>query len=142
MPARISVFVSGIGNYEYSLDGLTYQDENVFTNLKAGIYTVYIRDINGCGIIKQDVALLNYPKFFTPNGDGINETWRIPFSWFEENLTVVIFDRYGKVITGFDANSPGWDGKYNGEKLPSTDYWFLVTREDGRIHRGHFAMIR
>ncbi|GGB76927.1 hypothetical protein GCM10007424_16230 [Flavobacterium suaedae] len=138
----ISVFVSGIGNYEYSLDGLSYQDENVFTNLKSGIYTVYIRDINGCGIIKQDVALLNYPKFFTPNGDGINETWRIPFSWFEENLTVVIFDRYGKVITGFDANSPGWDGKYNGEKLPSTDYWFLVTREDGRIHRGHFAMIR
>lgn len=138
----IFISVSGIGDYEYSLDGLNYQSESVFMNLKTGIYTVYVRDINGCGIVEQEVALLNYPKFFTPNGDGINETWRIPFSWFEENLTVLIFDRYGKVITGFDADSPGWDGKYNGRKLPSTDYWFLVTRQDGRIHRGHFSMIR
>lgn len=138
----ISVSASGIGDYEYSLDGLNYQTESTFTNLETGIYTVYVRDINGCGVIEQEVVLLNYPKFFTPNGDGINETWRIPFSWFEENLTVIIFDRYGKVITGFDSDSPGWDGKYNGRKLPSTDYWFLVTREDGRIHRGHFSMIR
>ncbi|MBF00833.1 MAG: hypothetical protein CMP77_12770 [Flavobacterium sp.] len=138
----INVSAAGNGQYEYSLDGITYQAGGTFTGLEPGIYTVYVRDINECGIIEQEVVLLNYPKFFTPNGDGINETWRIPFSWFEENLTVVVFDRFGKVITSFDSESPGWDGTYNGRRLPSTDYWFLVTREDGRVHRGHFSMVR
>jgi gliding motility-associated-like protein len=138
----IAVSASGTGQYEYSLNGITYQSESIFNGLVPGIYTVYVRDINGCGVIEQEVVLLNYPKFFTPNGDGINETWRIPFSWFEENLTVVIFDRFGKVISSFDSESPGWDGTYNGRRLPSTDYWFLVTRQDGRIHKGHFSMVR
>lgn len=138
----ITISVLGDGMYEYSLDGLIYQDENTFSDLDSGLYTVYIRDINGCGTIQQDVALLNYPKFFTPNGDGINEMWKIPFSWFEEDFEVVIFDRYGKIITGFDSESQGWDGTYNGVKLPSTDYWFLITRQDGRVHKGHFAMVR
>ena len=58
---------SSLGNYQYSLDGFTYQNSNYFGNLNAGAYTVYIKDF--CGIIKQDVYLLTYPKFFTPNGD-------------------------------------------------------------------------
>jgi gliding motility-associated-like protein len=138
----IAVSVTGDGDYEYSIDGFLYQEESVFTGLEAGLYTIYIRDINGCGVVEEQVALLNYPKFFTPNGDGINETWRIPFSFFEPELYVFIYDRYGKLITGFDAQSHGWDGTYNGKKLPSTDYWFVVTRQDGRVHKGHFSMVR
>ena len=139
---NIYVTVTGEGIYEYSIDGDNFQEESYFTGLESGIYTVYVRDINGCGVEEAEVALLNYPKFFTPNKDGINETWRIPFSWFEEGLTVVVFDRYGKVITSFDAEAPGWDGTYNGHNLPSTDYWFLVTRQDGRVHKGHFSLVR
>ncbi|OIQ21156.1 MAG: hypothetical protein BM557_05235 [Flavobacterium sp. MedPE-SWcel] len=138
----ITVLVTGIGNYEYSINGVSYQSENTFTDLKAGLYTVYIRDTNGCGVVEQEVVLLNYPKFFTPNGDGVNETWRIPFSSFEPDLFVIIFDRYGKIITGFDSQSQGWDGTYDGNVLPSTDYWFSVTRQDGTVHKGHFSMIR
>ena len=138
----IIISATGDGNYEYSLDGFIYQNGNVFDNLEAGLYTVYVRDINGCGVVEEQVALLNYPKFFTPNGDGVNETWRIPFSSFEPELYVLIYDRYGKLITGFDAVSQGWDGTYNGRRLPSTDYWFVVTRQDGRVHKGHFSMVR
>ncbi|NDJ00133.1 T9SS type B sorting domain-containing protein [Flavobacterium sp. LaA7.5] len=138
----IIVSATGNGNYEYSLDGIIYQNENIFTGLEAGLYTVYIQDINGCGVVEEEVVLLNYPKFFTPNGDGINETWRIPFSSFEPELYVFVYDRYGKLITGFDAQSNGWDGTYNGNRLPSTDYWFVVTRQDGRVHKGHFSMVR
>ncbi len=138
----IAVSVIGDGAYEYSIDGFLYQSESVFTGLEAGLYTIYIRDINGCGIVEEQVVLLNYPKFFTPNGDGINETWRIPFSFLEPELYVFIYDRYGKLITGFDAQSEGWDGTYNGKRLPSTDYWFIVTRQDGRVHKGHFSMVR
>lgn len=138
----ITVTVEGIGNYEYSLDGENYQAENVFTGLGTGIFQVYVRDINGCGQDIEEVVLMYYPNFFTPNGDGTNERWRIEFSQEEPNLNVSIFDRYGKLLINFGPNYEGWDGTYNGNRLPATDYWFLVTREDGRQHKGHFSLIR
>ncbi len=130
------------GNYYYSLDNIHFQPDNTFHDLLPGFYTVYVRDEGSCGTIMQDVALLNYPKFFTPNGDGYNEFWKVKFSEAEPNLMTYIFDRYGKLITGFRIDSPGWDGKLNGRLLPSTDYWFVVVREDGKSYRGHFAMKR
>jgi gliding motility-associated-like protein len=133
---------SSIGQYEYSIDGEQWQDSPVFSGLAAGSYTVYVRDKGGCGTVSEEVFLLNYPKFFTPNGDGFNDFWRVKYSEREPHLMTYIFDRYGKLITGFLPDSPGWDGRYNGEPLPSTDYWFLVIREDGRQLRGHFAMKR
>lgn len=134
---------NGIGDYEYSLDNIHFQAENTFYGLQTGAYTVYVKDKNGCGPDAiEDVFLLTYPKFFTPNGDGINDFWRIKFSMMEPNMQVYIFDRYGKLITGFGANDRGWDGTLNGYALPSTDYWFLVLRENGKEHRGHFAMKR
>lgn len=129
-----------LGNYQYSLDGFTYQNSNYFGNLNAGAYTVYVKDF--CGITKQDVYLLTYPKFFTPNGDSFNDYWKIKFSIFEPNLQVKIFDRFGKFIAGFASNSEGWDGNYNSEPMPSNDYWFVVTRQNGKEFRGHFALKR
>ena len=107
-----------------------------------GRHFVYVRDKNGCGIAKDEVYLLTYPKFFTPNGDGENETWRIKFAHAEPDMDVHIYDRYGKLITSFKGSSPGWDGTMNGYKLPSTDYWFVVKRQDGKEFKGHFSMIR
>ncbi|AXG74293.1 hypothetical protein DVK85_08645 [Flavobacterium arcticum] len=133
---------TGAEDFEYSLNGITYQDSNTFTGLEPGQYNVYVRDKYNCGIDTEETFLLTYPKFFTPNGDGVNETWRIKFSTVEPNMYVYIFDRYGKIITGFGANSNGWDGTYNGARLPSTDYWFIVIRENGKEYKGHFSMIR
>lgn len=140
----ISVLLSSnsFGNYEYSLNGIDFQDSNTFYGLENGEYTVFIRDKNGCGISSEDVYLLMYPKYFTPNGDGFNDYWRIKFSENEPNLLVTIFDRYGKSIRQFYSNSNGWDGTYNGKQLPSTDYWFVVTRENGKEHKGHFSLKR
>ena len=127
-------------NYLYSLDGINYQLSNTFSGLPSGFYTVYVKD--ECGIIDEDVVLLNYPKFFTPNDDGTNDYWRIKFSQYEPNLTVTIFDRYGKIMKVLNPNSVGWDGTYNGTKMISDDYWFVVKREDGREHRAHFTLKR
>lgn len=128
--------------FVYSLDGINYQPEPVFGNLAPGQYTVYVRDIYGCGYDSGEVFLLTYPRFFTPNGDGVNERWRIKFSHVEPDLKVYIFDRYGKLITSFGSNYEGWDGTYNGARLPATDYWFVVKRQDGREMKGHFSMLR
>lgn len=138
----LEILITGLGIYEYSLNGIDYQDSPIFTNLQNGEYTVYVRDKNGCGVSSEDVYLLMHPKYFTPNGDGINDYWQIRFSENEPNLTIKIFDRYGKLLTIFGPNDLGWDGKLNGELLPSTDYWFLVKRENGKEHRGHFTLKR
>ncbi len=138
----ITVNVSGQGAYSFSIDGNHYQSSNVFEGLQPGVYQVYVKDDHGCGIVKRDVFLLNYPKFFTPNGDGYNDMWQINFALFEPGIKVFIFDRYGKLITMLDSASSGWDGTLNGKPLPSTDYWFNVERTDGRVLRGHFAMKR
>lgn len=138
----ITVFTTNNGAFEYSLDDDIYQSSNVFSNLEPGLYTVYVRDENGCGKTQQFIWILYYVRFFTPNGDGVNETWRVKNAQFEEELTVIVFDRYGKVITSFDSNSIGWDGFYNGQQAISDDYWFVVNRQDGRTHRGHFTLKR
>ena len=139
---RITIVAEGPGDYEYSVDGINYQDSPVFEGLAIGRHFVYVRDKNGCGIAKDEVYLLTYPKFFTPNGDGENETWRIKFAHTEPDMDVHIYDRYGKLITSFKGSSPGWDGTMNGYRLPSTDYWFVVKRQDGKEFKGHFSMIR
>lgn len=132
---------NGSGNYEYSLDNITFQSSPVFNNLLVGYYTVYVRD-SYCGGDTRNALLLNYPRFFTPNGDGINDYWKVQYSQYEPNMETYIYDRYGKLITSFTPESQGWDGNLNGNKLPSTDYWFVVVREDGRNLKGHFSMKR
>lgn len=138
----ISIEVSGLGDYEYSLDGLTYQPEPVFTNLESGVYTIFVRDINGCGVSTETISLLNYKKFFTPNEDNDNDYWQITGSQFEPNLQVYIYNRYGKLLISFSGDQIGWDGSYNGKIMPTNDYWFVVERENGLTHTGHFTLKR
>lgn len=138
----LTVDVTGNGDYEFSLDNINFQDSPVFSGLATGIYTVYVNDKNGCGPAKAEAVILNYPKFFTPNGDGINDIWKVKFSWYESPMVTSIFDRYGKLLTRFESDEPGWNGKYNGAEMPSNDYWFLITRQDGREFRGHFSLKR
>ncbi|NRD20598.1 T9SS type B sorting domain-containing protein [Winogradskyella eckloniae] len=139
----ITIYLSelSLGDYEYSIDGFYYQDSHRFENLSSGEYTVYVRDKNACGITEQVVYLLNYPKFFTPNGDGTNDTWYIKNAATEPSLLVKIFNRYGKLLKVLDANAV-WDGTYDGNPLPTSDYWFVVTRTNGLTYRGHFTLKR
>jgi gliding motility-associated-like protein len=139
----IAVVVQGLGDYEYSLDGITYTDLNFFENLLAVEYTMNVRDKNDCGIVTQPVYLLNYPRFFTPNNDGFNDNWQIIASDSDATLEIHIFDRYGKRLTTLHPLSKGWDGNYNSRKMPSGDYWFRVERPMiGTIYKGHFTLKR
>ena len=138
----IIISVVGEGNYEYSIDGIHYQDSPQFFNMAGGQYTVYVRDKNGCGVVSDIVFLMTYPKYFTPNGDGFNDSWRVKYSNLEPNIGVYIYDRYGKLIKFLKNNQDSWDGTYNGKSLPSTDYWFVIKLENGREYKGHFSLIR
>ena len=135
-----------IGDYLYSLDlpNGPFQESNHFENVTAGFHTVYVYDTRGCGTSKENISVLEIPKFFTPNQDGSNDTWNIigMNASFYANSKIYIFDRFGKLLADVDPKSPGWNGVYNGHNLPSTDYWYLVTLENGRTVRGHFSLIR
>ena len=134
---------SGIGDYEFSLDGVHYQNNPLFLNVTEGDYLVYIKDKNGCGIPTPiRIYVLDYPRFFTPNGDSYNDYWTIKNGAKYPNMLLYIFDRYGKLLTQVNPKGNGWDGNYNGRPIPADDYWFTIVLENNRIIKGHFALLR
>ncbi len=140
----VEVIVSGIGDYIYAIDSGIFQTSNFFSNVAMGFHTITVQDANGCGSVTQQIAVLGIPAYFTPNGDGIHDTWNI--KGVTTNLysksTVQVFDRYGKLLKQFSATSQGWDGTYNGQLAIADDYWYVIQLQDGRSVKGHFALKR
>ena len=144
-PNNITVTISGIGNYRYQLDNFPPQESNVFENVAMGYHTVRIIDLNGCADVTKEVLVVDIPKFFTPNGDGNFDTWHIVGIETLPGTTITIFDRYGKFIKQINANTAGWDGYYNGNKMPASDYWYVAEVKRGSIAfqvKGHFTLRR
>lgn len=139
----ITIEFSGAGVYEFSLDGINYQDNPTFYNVPSGVYEVYVKDKNNCGKTSKEIFVLDYPKFFTPNGDGYNDVWKIEYLQKQHRQAQVqIFDRYGKLIFSGTGDNEGWDGTYNSNPLPASDYWFTITLENKRVIKGHFSLKR
>ncbi|MDB9948033.1 T9SS type B sorting domain-containing protein [Flavobacteriaceae bacterium] len=144
----------GIGDYQYALideDGIqtSFQDLPFFENLQGGFYTIVVEDKNGCRPnAKLLVSVIEFPKFFTPNNDGINDTWAIKGanSTFFPSAQINIFNRFGKIVAQIDIDTQGWDGTYGGKILASDDYWFsimLVDRNGAlRERKGNFSLLR
>lgn len=151
---QITVTMNGFGNFTYSLNGVEFYGNgtyHVFNNLEPDTYTLFIKDDKDCNtIIIENILILNYPPFFTPNQDGINDKWRIkgPLERLYTAAQVSIFDRYGKIIYSFDLldSQSGWDGNYNNLPLPSSDYWYSLSliSTEGVVtqKRGHFTLKR
>lgn len=138
----------GMGDYEYALQEensnfINYQTEPIFSNVSPGFYTIYVKD-EICGVTSLNISVIGFPKYFTPNGDGVNDLWHIQGidQSVQPNSTVLIFDRYGKLIKQLLVKDSGWDGTYNGNMLSTDGYWFRVLLEDGRKFSGHFTLKR
>ncbi|MEO9570427.1 MAG: T9SS type B sorting domain-containing protein [Polaribacter sp.] len=154
----LTIKVSGVGNYEFALntdDISEFEKGNnnlsyTFTNIKPGLNKVYIRDINECGVTSsQEISFLYFQRHFTPNDDGINDTWKISGidNSFYNKISFKIFDRYGRLLKVINQkNENGWNGFSNGKLLPSNDYWYNAVLIDinGNIRtkNGHFSLLR
>lgn len=139
----IQVQYTGVGNYEFSLDGTVFQDSPTFTQVNPGVYNVKARDKNGCGLSNSFlVYVLDYPRFFTPNGDGYNDLWVIKNINQMPDYTISIFDRYGNLLKQMTQNGTGWNGIFNGREMPSDDYWFTLLFVNGKNVKGHFSLKR
>jgi gliding motility-associated-like protein len=134
----------GVGDYDFSLDGGNFQVSPIFEDVPAGIHYISVRDKNGCGIQSVAVSVIGYPLYFTPNGNGKDDNWKISGvnGVFQSQSLIYIFDRHGRLLAQIPPNSLGWDGTYNGTPMPADDYWFRVKLEDGRMFTGHFSLIR
>ena len=143
-----SVTISAIpsGNYNYQLDNGALQESNIFENVSPGIHTISVIDSNTCGyFLSEEILIINYPNYFTPNNHGINDFWYISGMNIFENWKISIFDRFGKLITQLNPSNIAWNGTFKSNELPSTDYWFLIEyQENGisRTFRSHFSLIR
>ncbi|NQY43962.1 MAG: T9SS type B sorting domain-containing protein, partial [Legionellales bacterium] len=112
-----------------------------------GIHIVTITDGQGCWSDPQEVMIVDYPHFFTPNGDGVNDTWKIIQQEGIPISQIYIFDRFGKLLKQLDPDSAGWDGTYNGSQMPATDYWFKIVYIEGadstqKEFKAHFSLKR
>lgn len=157
---EIKVTVQGNGEYFYQLNSGPLQLNGYFQNVHPGLHTVMIYPVtNGeinqsysCpSLIIQDIRLIDYPRFFTPNGDGYNDYWNIVGLTEAYKAEILIFDRYGKIITSVKPSQQGWDGTYKGSPLPATDYWFKIEYNEPnpatnsvqrKVFKSHFSLKR
>jgi gliding motility-associated-like protein len=139
----VAVTTGGSGAYQYTLNGEDYGSTSTFLIYRSGDYTVTVTDSYGCTASATryfeyiDVCI---PNYFTP----VNEGWGPGCTSQYTNLTVDIFDRYGRKVATLRVGDK-WDGNYNGKELPSGDYWYVVKLNDPKDNRdfvGHFTLYR
>lgn len=145
----IRVLVTGgTGAYEYKLDNGLWVEDPLFTRISGcEEHFITVRESSGCSnIVLEPFRILEYPKFFTPNGDSINDFWNISCLRDQPNAQISIFDRYGKLLSIIKPSELGWDGVYKGTLLPSNDYWFEVEYFGmdnlPRLFKSHFTLKR
>ena len=142
----------GSPDYEYSLDSNDDFGSNNVLDLtqtrETRDYTFAVRDQRGC-VLEQTVFIefldIVIPDFFTPQGDGINDTWYPINIEIYPKITVDIFDRYQRLLASYEGNTHSWDGYYKGSPLPSGDYWYIVRlneSSDNRVFKGNFSLVR
>ncbi len=143
----VSTVSGGFGNYQYSLNGEPQGSQGNFIIYKSGDYTVTVTDANGCSATATryfEFIDIKIPNVFTPNGDGNNDTWAPTNTINYKDLIFEVFDRYGRKI-GTYREGQSWNGKYNGNELPSGDYWYILRLrnvQDAREFVGHFTLYR
>jgi gliding motility-associated-like protein len=145
-PHTIEASASGQGVYIFQLDDGPFQDSGTFTGVEPGNHIVTIKDANGCGSVTIELGIIDYPRIVTPNHDGFHDTWNIiGIANGDPTAKIYIFDKFGKLLKQLSPLGPGWDGTYNGNPLPSSDYWFRVEykeNESTKEFKGHFTLKR
>ncbi|NKI33171.1 T9SS type B sorting domain-containing protein [Croceivirga thetidis] len=120
----------GLGDYEFALDNPfgPFQDAPIFNDVLPGIHTVYAVDKNGCGGDAFEIGVIGISNFITPNADGENDVLEVLGVTPEiyQSASLRIFDRYGKLLKQLDGFSSSWDGLYQNQQLPSSDYWYIL----------------
>lgn len=125
-------------------------EENfVIKDLHSGVYHLIINDEHGCSYSLKNVVIpanetpcLHIPNVFSPNEDGINDTWVIDNIQMFPDAKIAVFNRWGQNIYKGDSVSQPWDGCRNGKKMPSGVYTYVVDLgKDFEKYSGNLSLI-
>lgn len=137
----VTVAENASENITYSINGgTTFYESNEFVNIDPGVYDIVVKR-GECIAASETVLVGGFPKFFTPNGDNINDTWQLFQKEYYPNAIIELYDRYGKNLNYIKADSE-WNGTYRGVPMPSGDYWYKLVLENGRIITGSVTLKR
>ena len=124
---------------EYSLKPLARVKDNI-------AYRITVTSKEGCAAtdsIKINIGFLVIPNTFTPNNDGVNDTWDIPMLSSYPNVYIIIFNRFGDIILENNHNNFHWDGTLNGVDVPvGTYYYHIDLHNDSKPLIGMVNIIR
>lgn len=141
----VELRAEGNSPYRFAVDTRDFSENQIFGDLAAGEHIAYVTDVYGCSVISRDFLIVDYPRFFTPNGDNRNDTWKIVGHSELDNPEIKIFDRFGVLLATYE-NDAGWNGITNGKPLPSSDYWFRLAYTNSlgefKEFKGHFTLKR
>ena len=140
--STVIIELANPGQFEYSLNGNTFQLFNTFNSVPGGVYTAYVRDLQQCNTVTLQFPHIVVPQFITPNNDGANDFFQLRGVEYFNSSEIRLFDRYGKLIKTANAEGFRWDGTFNGKPLPAEDYWYEIRIEGYGNFKGHFSLVR
>ncbi len=138
----------GLEDYTFFFGDVDNGTDNTFIINRTDTYPVTVIDQNGCEVtmeIFMEFIDIETPNFFTPDGDGMNDTWLPDNLEAFPNVLMIIFDRYGRELYRMGYGDAGWTGIYNNSELPTGDYWYIIKLQgenDDREFIGHFTLYR
>ncbi|MDB5278746.1 MAG: type sorting protein [Ferruginibacter sp.] len=110
-------------------------------------YTLKVLSADGCKagdeVLVTVVKDIFVPTAFSPNGDGLNDVWRIPYLDSYTGASLDVFDRYGQIVFHSTDLSIGWNGKFKGKSLPTGSYpWVLHPGSGRKLMYGMVSIVR
>lgn len=140
----VEITAEGNSSYLYTVDDGEFGPSNRFENLAAGEHIAYVTDVHFCSVLSEEFLVVDFPRFFTPNGDGTNDIWQIVGFPEINTAEIGIFDKYGTLLYQYN-NDVGWDGTANTIRMPASDYWFKITYVKDNVQKefkSHFTLKR
>jgi len=112
-----------------------------------GDYTVLVSDANDCSSlhgpinISDSLGCIEMPNSFTPNGDGINDTWNLDFTMYGGG-ELTIFSKWGNIVYQENLPTFQWNGNYNNMPLPAGTYYYILKLNNGLDQNGPVTIVR
>lgn len=137
--------LGGTGFYNYFWSDGTF--DNPYHYAPIGTYSVIVSDGTNCSVqlsnieITDELGCVDIPNSFTPNGDGMNDTWNLNFNGYTD-VSLQVYSKWGKLV--FETKSPTvqWDGQYGGDDLPSGTYYYVLKLDDSVDQNGPLTIVR
>lgn len=137
----------GNGAYLYSWSDGSYENPHLWTD--PGMYSVTVTDGSGCSAtldsieVVDELACLELPNTFTPNGDGKNDTWNLDFTSYS-SAKLEVYSKWGSLVYQTDGLTINWNGNdLNGNQLPVGTYYYIIELDQGTMSQnGPISIVR